>query len=50
MTTFCGHESCLCKELEFLADMERAIWGHACGHEIYEGFALSRKLQRWVTN
>lgn len=49
MAAFCEHESCLAKELEFLADMERAIWEHARGDET-RYLALSRKLQRWVTN
>lgn len=49
MAAFCKHESCLGKELEFLSDMERAIWEHARGDET-RYLALSRKCQRWVTN
>lgn len=45
---FCEHESCLEKELEFLADMERALWEHARGDTTHY-LALSRKFQRWVS-
>lgn len=49
MATFCGHLSCLDRELQLLSDLERTLWARAGGDVVaYAG--LMAKYKAWLVS